>query len=288
MYVPKKSPKGLNKDREAIISMYKIVALEIQKDLLKFGQGDRTQLKKIQILRQIKKKLSEISDKTRKWAELNIKKSYGIGYENINQTIKKEKGFLILQPRALNDTEISIIIDNFLESVEISEARTLSFAKNKVNEMVLTDIKQSVAVGLIAGDNISKLKSDLIEEFSKKNINSVNTGKRRWTLSDYMDMSTRSSLMSAYNGGQEKRLLDAGRRFAKVNTIRPDIDGNDVCNRNEGKIVDLLDVNAVKPLFHPRCRHSLIPVSIEELKGTKHYEKAVEFYDSILEKDIKK
>lgn len=76
--------------------------------------------------------------------------------------------------------------------------------------------------------------------------------------------------MSAYNSGARLRMLAAGRRFAIFPTIKPDIDGNDVCNEWERKKYIDLRRDALPPLStHPNCRHIPIPVSFAQLKAER-------------------
>jgi hypothetical protein len=87
--------------------------------------------------------------------------------------------------------------------------------------------------------------------------------------------------MSAYNTGSKLTMLGTGRRFAKIPTLRPDLDGDDVCNKYERQVyIDLTKPEQVPP-YHPRCRHVPIAVSFAELKANRPdlYRKAVAFFE---------
>lgn len=76
------------------------------------------------------------------------------------------------------------------------------------------------------------------------------------------------------------KLAPTGRRFAKIPTIRPDIDGEDICNEFERQVyIDLKDPKQLAP-FHPNRRHVPIPISFAELKANRPdlYAKAVSFF----------
>ena len=64
--------------------------------------------------------------------------------------------------------------------------------------------------------------------------------------------------------------------------LRPDIDGEDICNEKERqKYVDLLSKEPKNlPPFHPNCRHWLEPVSFAELKAERPdlYGKAIDYF----------
>ncbi len=92
---------------------------------------------------------------------------------------------------------------------------------------------------------------------------------RTWSLTDYTDMVVRTTTREAVVQGAMARMVTNGITLARVSSHAS---ACPICVPYEGKLVDLgggvteYEGEAVMsgpvPPFHPRCRHSLAPVSV--------------------------
>jgi hypothetical protein len=226
-------------------------------------------------LAQILAIIKELEIQNKEWAKKSIPNVYRKGISdtsNLLGKLPKEKGFKIFPFLGVNEKAISILSDE----ASLSFANTL-FAIKKNAEKIVTEIQKKEMQDTIIRDTIMgetgfTTKAEIIASLRTKGIEVFRAyGPKRtriFNLNDYADILVRSQTMRAYNSGIVARSLSAGRKFMKVSVVSPDIDGFDICNEWEGKIVDLLDVSGKTklPIYHPRCRHSLVPVSFEEIK----------------------
>lgn len=146
------------------------------------------------------------------------------------------------------------------------------FDKKKLNDKIIE--------GVIQGSSVSRTQNQLIQSLKSNGVTALQGSTRRFSVQDYSNILVRSQTMSAYNLGAKATMLDSGRRFAKIATLRPDLDGPDICNKYEKQVyIDLKDPEQIPP-YHPRCRHVAIPVSFAELKANRPdlYAIAVRFY----------
>lgn len=131
-------------------------------------------------------------------------------------------------------------------------------------------IQERVIKGFIQGASASRTQAQIVQDLKDQGfavLKAKNGFGRKFSLEAYANMLVRSQNITAYNLGVKNQLLTSGRRFAKFPTIRPDIDGNDVCNTwEEKKYIDLLKDPLPPASTHPNCRHTVQAVSFDELK----------------------
>ena len=229
--------------------------------------------------------LQKVSDD---WAETNIPKIYRRGVSQTSEGFKgMNDGFKVYAFKGVDKKAVNLLTDD----VKMAFGDTM-FALRKNSQKALTAIQKTsmqnaIIRDTIAGQGAFTTKKEIVDELKSKGIEVFRAygpkRSRKFRLQDYADVLVRSQTAKAYNSGAVARSMAAGRKFMRVSVITPDIDGYDICNEHEGKILDLLDGSQVLPPFHPRCRHTLIPVSFEELERERPdlYEAAVDFYRSV-------
>ena len=161
-----------------------------------------------------------------------------------------------------------------IRALRASGAKGL-FDKKKLNDKIIE--------GVIQGSSVSRTTNQLVQSFKRDGITALVTANgRNLKIEPYSNTLVRSQTMSAYNLGAKATMMDSGRRFAKIATLRPDLDGPDICNQFEKQVyIDLTDPTQLPP-YHPNCRHVPIPVSFAELKLNRPdlYAIAVRFFRS--------
>lgn len=146
-------------------------------------------------------------------------------------------------------------------------------------------IENEIVAGAIQGSSFSRTTREVLQELKGQGFKVLvaRSGRgRKFNLAHYSNMLVRSQNILAYNQGGKQRLLTAGRRFAKFPTIRPDIDGEDICNQWERKIILDLEKDPLPPeSTHPNCRHTAQPISFAQLKAKfpKQYRIALRYYE---------
>jgi hypothetical protein len=143
-------------------------------------------------------------------------------------------------------------------------------------------MQERVLKGFIQGASAQRTQEQLIKDLKKSGfsvLRAKNGFGRRFSLENYTNLLVRTQNVTAYSLGVKNQLLQGGRRYAIIPTLRPDIDGDDICNDWERKkYVDLL--SDPLPPYHPNCRHTPQPVSFEQLRGERPnlYAKALRYF----------
>lgn len=148
-------------------------------------------------------------------------------------------------------------------------------------------VSDTIIRGTIQGNSFAKNTFEVLKDLKEQGfevLKARNGFGRKFRLEAYSNMLVRTQGMRAYNLGSKGRLLGAGRRYAIFPTIRPDIDGEDVCNEWEDKrYIDLLKDPLPPESTHPNCRHSPQPVSFEQLRADRPdlFKKAMDYFESV-------
>lgn len=237
-------------------------------------------------LRMVVEILKGLDKETQKWVKKNIPKYYRLGIQHTSEQYKdlKEPDFKVLPFQGVNEKAVRILVDESYLQFGNTLTGVQSTMERALTQIQKTTVQNEIISSFISGTSEFTSKEKVVDQFRKQGITVFRAyGPKRtrtFTLNDYADILVRSQVMTAYNSGINARSIDAGRKFMRVSTVVPDVDGYDICNVHEGKIVDLTEKGSVLPPFHPRCRHILIPITFEDLKkeDPKLYESAVRYY----------
>lgn len=175
------------------------------------------------------------------------------------------------------------------EDIYVDYAKTVIGLRASAQRAVIDRAKVSDTIirGAIQGDSFSTTTFKVLNDLKQQGfvvLKAKNGFGREMKLEPYSNLLARTNTMRAYNTGAKGRMLAAGRRYAIFPTIRPDIDGQDVCNEWEDKkYIDLLNDPLPPESTHPNCRHSPQPVSFQQLKAERPdlYQKAIAYFESV-------
>lgn len=168
-------------------------------------------------------------------------------------------------------------------------ARTVIGLRASARKGVIDRAKVSDTIirGTIQGKSFSQTGFDVVKNLKDQGfevLKAKNGFGRSFNLEQYSNLLVRTHTMRAYNLGGKGRMLGAGRRFAIFPTIRPDIDGEDICNEwEEKRYIDLLTDPIPPESTHPHCRHSPRPVSFEQLRRERPdlFKIAMDYFESV-------
>jgi hypothetical protein len=216
--------------------------------------------------------LVRLGAKTRAWTSREIAKLVKAGGK---ETADQMRGFgetqYSFQFSGVNEPAVNILT----AKAALEFGRTMSLMGSDAKRMLLDQaaLQKDIIAGVVAGDSVARTQNKLIDQFKRQGVTAMRTRNgfgRRANVEPYTNMLVRTQSMTAYNLGARDAMLSAGRRFAVFPTIRPDIDGEDICNEWERKkYVDLLKDPLPPASTHPNCRHRVLPVSFEELKADR-------------------
>ncbi len=219
----------------------------------------------------IEKIIKRLEKKIGRWTKKVIPNLVKAGAKEAAEAIREfdETGFA-LKFSGVDETTVAVLTDAaFQEFGNTMVALRRNATKALIDKKKLND---KIVEGIIQGSSVARTQNQLIGLLKEKGIEVLkakNGFGRRFSLESYTNLLVRSQSIAAYNTGAKLQMAGAGRRFAKIPKLRPDIDGPDICNHWEDqKFVDLKDPKQLPP-YHPNCRHVLQPVSFAELKAER-------------------
>lgn len=243
-----------------------------------FARFQREQIKAIGLV------ISKLEVKAFKWVEDELPPIMDAGaretFEHI-QSFEEDKDYSVRFFGVPEEAVKSLMHEAFLDfGTTITglqrDATRAALEKRRIQERVIK--------GFIQGASASRTQSDVVRDLKDQGftvLKAKNGFGRSFSLEAYSNLLVRSQNLTAYNLGAKNQMLQSGRRYAIFPTLRPDIDGVDVCNDwEEKKFIDLLSDPLPPASTHPNCRHTVRPASFGELQAEMPglYAKAVAFY----------
>lgn len=171
----------------------------------------------------------------------------------------------------VNEEAVRVLTeDAYLEFGNTMAALKRDASRGLINKKKIAD---KLVKGVIQGSSTARTQKDVVKILRDQGftvLKAKNGFGRRFSLEHYSNMLVRTQSMTAYNLGAKSQMLGMGRRFAIFPTIRPDIDGDDICNVWERKkYIDLKKDELPPQSTHPNCRHRPVPVSFAQLKAER-------------------
>lgn len=255
-----------------ILNLYKNAE---EKLIAVIAKGDPTQrftIYRAQQLKAIRQVIRQLDGDVRKYVDKKIPELTDAGFKDTLSKIERlgEKEFKF-SFSGINKDAVNILTEkaylNFAKSVQGLGANAADASMNRVA------IQNEVISGALQGSTFSQTTSDVLNVLKSGGIESIrgaNGRGRSFNALQYSNLIVRTQNVFAYNHGARNRMLGAGRRYAIFPTIRPDIDGEDICNVWERKkYIDLLNDPIPTDSTHPNCRHTIQPVSFAQLQAER-------------------
>ncbi len=248
-----------------------------------FSQFQRRQIKAIGFV------ISKLEVKAFTWTERTLPRIMTAGAKETFDQIKEfeeDEDFSVRFVGVPEEAVKSLIQEAFLDF-----GTTMSGLQRDATRAVIEKrrIQERVIKGFIQGASSSRTQSEIVRDLRDQGftvLKAKNGFGPEFRLEAYANLLVRTQNVTAYNLGAKNQLLASGRRFAIFPTLRPDIDGNDICNEwEERRYIDLLQHGLPPASTHPNCRHTIQPVSFEELQTERPglYSKAVSYFRRTVE-----
>ena len=248
-----------------------------------FNRFQKQQIKAIGLV------ISKLEVKAFKWTERSLPPIMQAGAKETFDHIKEfeeDDNFSVRFVGVPEEAVKSLIQEAFLDfGTTISglqrDATRATIEKRRVQERVIK--------GFIQGASSSRTQQEIVDDLKDQGftvLKAKNGFGQKFSLEAYANLLVRSQNVTAYNLGAKNQLLAGGRRYAIFPVLRPDIDGNDICNEwEEKRYIDLLQDPLPPASTHPNCRHTVRPVSFEELQSERPglYAKAVAYFRRTVE-----
>ena len=183
----------------------------------------------------------------------------------------------------------------------------LLFATNNTKKNIKKTIRDTVAkhiqLNALQGESYKTIKSLIIKDLQKKGLSEkiqktgfvgvIDKSGRKWGLKNYTDMVVKTKTHQAYIEGLKAQAMETGRDLAVI----PHKGATDPCKHFEGMIISLTGVTKGYPtyeqlkatnlIFHPRCKHNVIPIASAEAlheEDLKHHKEQIKNLKNISKK----
>lgn len=142
---------------------------------------------------------------------------------------------------------------------------SLRKTSNIINKAARERIEYKIAKDLTLGEGVKQIKKTVSEELSKGYITLTDRAGRNWSLERYAEMATRTQMIQVSNQATRARVLRNGNDLVQVSK-----NGSShlECATWEGKVLSISGSTKGYPtvddarsagLFHPNCKHRLLP-----------------------------
>lgn len=156
----------------------------------------------------------------------------------------------------------------------------LLFATNHTKKSLKKVIRETVSKHLqlnaLTGESYDTIRKLIIKDLQKQGLSKtitkngfvgvIDKSGRKWNLNNYADMVVQTKTHQAYVEGLKDRAIETGDDLG----IIPVKGAKDHCKNFEGMIISLTgatqgymtydQLKATNLIFHPRCRHNVIPI----------------------------
>lgn len=201
----------------------------------------------------------------------NTEAHYFTGHKKASDSLNKlskvnTSDFSIIDQEAVSvlSRETNISFQEAIRGIKRSTERILTAAERARMSGIIAD-------GVITGKTLREISGTINEELKDGFVSLIDRSGKRWQADVYAEMLARTKMREATNTGLSNRLRREGYDLVMVSSHNSHHEG---CARWEGKILSIsgeskgyytVDEVSRMPgqLFHPNCKHRLLPYHIE-------------------------
>ncbi len=252
-----------DKRLKQLLSYYKAATKKIIGELesaTDFGRSRR-----LQVLGNIDLILKKLDKNTYDWFKKEITHYYESYGDDAGKILKKT-GFPVATGfTQIDEQAVTALASEVMSYYRDSYSGVKKAAMRMLNESARDQVTTILAEGKISGDARKAIADKIAGRLKEGLVALVDRGGRRWSLETYANMLTRTMLVKTANEGLSNRLVKNGYDLVQVSDHAAECD---LCHPWEGKILTLsgknpsyktVDQATQEGLFHPNCRHRLLP-----------------------------
>jgi len=257
---------------DRIKAYYANAAKEIEKEL-KFASTARAF--RIQAIRiRIQSILQELEKSTKGILAEEMEKHYLDGMQSVTAAMKKEGVENISLAFSSIDKEAVKVIADESQFYFAEAIRGVTRSTNQVlNQVQKLRIRAIIAEGKVTGEARREISGTIANFLSDQGITVlVDKSGKQWGMESYAEMLTRTASIKSSNEGIINRLAEDDYDLVQVSVHGAE----DVCGDWEGKVLSASGKGSRYPsvaeaeadgLFHPNCKHRLLPYHPEIAKS---------------------
>lgn len=217
------------------------------------------------ILRNIDLTLKGLDKKTHDWFQKEIEVYYKTHSDEAVEILKMGNFPVVTSFSKIDKEAVKTLSDGIMGYYREAYSGVKRSAMRILGEAARERIKALLAEGKISGDTRRQISDKIAGKLKRGLVALIDRGGRRWSFEAYSKMLTRTMLVRTANQGMTNRLQQNGYDLVQVSDH---LDECPLCRPWEGKILSLSGNHPKYPvvdkardggLFHPNCRHRLLP-----------------------------
>ena len=290
--------QSINEVAKVYSTAYKKLFGELLNDLVSdFGiLATPSYQSQLSLLMKIELRMKELDSSVQTVVMKELERVYASGHvfhalaENTVKTIEQLKGAVPFS--SLTMYKADQIVADTMEDLLFSTQHTSKELKKLVREVFsknihyhgLKELNQHTMKKIIE----KELSKKMLEEALRKKgfVGIIDKSGRKWNTQVYVDMAVSTKMNQAYVEGVKDRAIETGKDLAVI----PEKGAKDSCSNFEGMIISMTgatkgymtydQLQATGLIFHPRCRHSPVPIGRIELMPKED----IDFHNSKIKK----
>lgn len=259
-------------EMERRLSELEQIYLDAERNLIKIinSSDTYTPSEKERIISRVKSQLSDLSSAVKSKIGGDIRTSYKSGkhdgaelLRDVGENVKYSFSKIDFEAvRAIQDETFAMVGDS-IAGVNRSITKILADATNQ-------RVKAKFIEGRVSGGTLKQISDSVAGAIKDGFITLKDKGGREWKLADYSKMLVQTKMTESANTGMMNQLSDYGFDLVQVSRhggacklcVPWEEKILSISGRSVGKVsgvVDSVDNAKSAGLFHPRCRHRLVP-----------------------------
>lgn len=261
-------------DREVgrIVDAYKSAVRDILVELQRIDLSAASRAQAQATLKAVAEILADLNEESSAWVNASIPKAatdgvaqaiIGLGVVDTMEEAEK----IVKFNRVNKELVASAIADTQADLLAVTQNIDRK-VRAAVRQATADSFRANLAKGVNGRRTISR---DILDRMRQTLSNAVNTGiidaaGRRWKPEVYVEMVTRTKMMSAHRDATMNEALGRGAMYARISRHG----ATDACRNYEGMIVKLtpdapgnyryIGDLPRREIFHPHCRHVITPL----------------------------
>lgn len=312
MAIPRWETPAPNYNREVneIVRIYKLAILEtisVLEELSTYGrEKDISRAQAESVLAQLAVLLSEVDKEAEVWVKERIREAFIDGEAETLLALGEAKTLAEARALVVSATMSALAVQT-IEALTSDTFEDLLYANQKMKretvKMVRAIVAEQMKMKAAQGQGRNTIRKAIIEALTKKeirerfnvegNVAIIDKAGRHWKLETYAEMVTRTKMLQAHTEGTRIQALERGVDLAIISSHN----ATDACRGFEGQIISMNgltdgfmtydELRRSNLIFHPNCRHKLIPIRDINLLPPvirARYEEGLEVAQSLLQK----
>jgi len=217
------------------------------------------------ILQNIDSALKDLDKKTHDWFNKEVEVYYKTHSNEAVGDLKADSFPVITSFSKIDQEAVKTLANDIMGYYREAYSGVKRSAMRILSEAARERVKALLAEGRISGDTRKQISDRIAGRLKSGLVALVDKGGRQWSFEAYSEMLTRTMLVRTANEGMSNRLQQSGYDLVQVSDH---FGACPLCKEWETKILSLsgnhpeypiVDKARDEGLFHPNCRHRLLP-----------------------------